>query len=109
MMKPNLGNIVHYLENGHVHAGIIVGVSCLSDDEINLVFWKGDFGTQMFRANVPFSKEIASQNEHWFWPPMLQPSLDDIKKLGEQIKERARLAVEAHSRYQTNGKEIEKS
>lgn len=81
-MKPTLGRIVHYLEGEHVFAGIVVHVDS-DHSTVNLVFWNS-FGTQMFRHGVAHSTKIAAENKRWFWPPMPQPTIDEVRKAVEK-------------------------
>lgn len=84
-MKPTLGRIVHYMEGGEVYPAIVVHVvkdspSMLAD----LAVWNPD-ATQVSKIAVPFSKEIAKDDCHWFWPPVPMPTPEDMKKLRDRI------------------------
>ena len=85
VMKPTLGRIVHYLELGQVMPALIVHVHNTDiEGMINIVAWN-ETGHQMQRFNVCFSKLIAVDENHWFWPPMPKPTADDMKKLKDSI------------------------
>jgi hypothetical protein len=86
MMKPTLGRIVHYMEGGYVFAALIVGI--VPDEpaptKVRLVFWN-EFGNQAYRDSIEFSREVAKDERHWFWPPIPKPSVEEIQKLREEM------------------------
>jgi hypothetical protein len=84
-MRPSLGRIVHYLERGLVRAALIINLDPAAPWHVVLIFWD-EFGTQHFRAHVPFSREPAKLDKHWWWPPMPKPTVEDMKKLREDFQ-----------------------
>lgn len=81
-MKPTLGRIVHYMEDENVYAGIVV--HAYEDSCINLVFWTST-GTPRYAYQVRESKQVAKDDRCWFWPPVLMPTPEDMKKLRDRI------------------------
>lgn len=91
IMKPTLGRIVHYMEDGEIYPAMVVFVQPPNTqdlshhfDMINIVFWDG-LGESHAKSLVPYSKDIAKDDRHWFWPPMPIPTADDMKKIKERI------------------------
>ena len=70
-MKPTLGRIVHYLEDGQVYTAMIVWVDLdfFSQDRVNLAVWN-DLGEQSSRIGAEFSPQLAMEDRKWFWPRM---------------------------------------
>lgn len=86
VMKPTLGRIVHILHYGQVMAGLVVDVYDDEENAISMIAWNARAQAREF-INVPFSKNIAKDEGHWFWPPMPMPSAEDVKKMKDRIIE----------------------
>ena len=89
-VKPTLARIVHYLENNHIFAAMVVHVDKDSPMHINLVFWN-EHGEQLFRRAVPFLNEATKHKDPaliraWVWPKVPMPNLEQVRAMGEQFR-----------------------
>jgi hypothetical protein len=79
IMRPTLGRIVHYVEDGQVFPALVVKVAP-PGMSINLVLWN-EFGTSQGRHDVRYSDNPARENKTWFWPAIPRLTLEEVKAL----------------------------
>lgn len=62
-MKPTIGRLVHYVNNGIIRPALIMEV--LDDNKVSLNIFLP--GTEIYMQNVDYSQEYA--DDKWSWPP----------------------------------------
>lgn len=86
---PRLGRIILYSEYGREYPGMIIHVDRTAQglvETINLVYWN-EHGDQLLRRAVAMSPTSKKLDKHWYWDFGPQLSLDQIRALGEQMKQ----------------------
>ena len=62
-MKPTIGRLVHYVNNGIIRPALIMEV--LDDNKVSLNIFLP--GTEIYMQNVEYSQEYS--DDKWSWPP----------------------------------------